>query len=180
MDVISKTFKQLYGKPCWSVKYDPQLNLSLSFGEPVLRIREPYKTKSKSKRIRRLAASRHISIKGAWWLWIYGSYWRLSQDGKTIARSSSTTRKIKMGMESHGGQKLTHVNLDPRNGKTRFEFDLGGVLEARRFDRASDIELWLLYKPNGYVLSIRGEGQYNHTLGSSHDENWKPIGGNHG
>lgn len=82
---------------------------------------------------------------------------------------------MNMGIKFLDGQKLTHVDLDPRTGKTRFEFDLGGVLEARRFDRAFDIELWLLYKPNGYVLSVRGDGQYNHEPGTSHNENWKPI-----
>jgi hypothetical protein len=47
--VIDGSFQALYGKPCWGLHYDRQLNLSMSFGKPSLTVREPYGTDSKSK-----------------------------------------------------------------------------------------------------------------------------------
>jgi hypothetical protein len=32
-DTVSKAFKQVYGKPCWGVEYDRNVNLSMSFGD---------------------------------------------------------------------------------------------------------------------------------------------------
>jgi hypothetical protein len=43
-------------------------------------------------------------------------------------------------------------------------FDLGGVLDCRRFKDNGD-DLWTLYKPRGYMLSVCGNGTLNHLRG---------------
>jgi hypothetical protein len=167
IDLITESFKPVYGIPCWGVRWDPQLNVSLNFGSPSLKIREPYKTKSRSNMIKRLAARRQITIRGEWRLWVYGSYWKIFMKGEQFASSSSPIRKKEIAIGNLEGQKLTRVDVELRNGKTKFEFDLGGILEVRRFDAESDLELWLLYQPDGYVLSCTGDGKLSHERGSS-------------
>ena len=52
----------------------------------------------------------------------------------------------------------------------RFIVSAGSDDDVRRFERDSEDELWLLYKPSGYVLSVRGDGQYSHRPGSGSDK----------
>ncbi len=170
MSIVDRTFDKLIGLHCWGVEYDSQLNISLSFGKPVLYIREPPESKSESQRSKR----RTVRVKGEWWLWIFCSYWKISFDGKKAAGSSSGWRQIMIAIGRLNGQILKSVSVNPKSGATRFEFDLGGVLEVRRFERDSSDVLWMLYKPNGYVLAVRGDGQFTHEKRSRIPEKLKP------
>jgi len=169
MSTIYKTFRKIYGKPCWGLEYDPQLNLSMSFGDPILRIQEPQKSKSKNPLIRDLLSRRRVTVKGKWWLWIYCAYWKISLNDSPAASTSSSYLQISKSLTKLAGQLLNEVHVNPLTGATRFEFDLGGVLEVRRFERNSEDDLWMLYAPNGYVLSIRGDGRYSYAPGSIRD-----------
>lgn len=68
------------------------------------------------------------------------------------------------------GQKLIHVDINRINGFTRFSFDLNTCLEVRRTKKDKNDELWLLYRPNGYVLSIKGNGTFDHEPKSGIDK----------
>jgi len=134
----------------------------MNFGKPSLEVREPFKTDSKSEFVQRVAAARRVTVHGEWWLWIYCCYWRLTLDGVGMATGSSSFRRIERATKHLDGQKLVSVDVDPETGATRFDFDLGCALHCRRYDRDSDRELWILYKPRGYVLSVRGNGCVSH------------------
>ena len=175
MNQIDNTLNQIYGKPCWGISYDCNVNLSMSFGDPMLTIREPFKPKSSSPGIREWASSRQVTIKGKWWLWVFCSYWKLSFDGERAASGASSFRQIQIALAKLSGQILTQAVINPHTGATRFEFDLGGTLDVRRFDRQSKHDLWMLYKPSGYVLTIRGDGRYSHQRRSDHAEKMVPI-----
>ena len=164
---IDKSFQPLYGQPCWGLHYQRQLNLSMNFGNPSLRIREPFHTNAKSDIGRQMAARRCVTVSGEWWLWIYCCYWKLTSDGLPLATGSSSIRKIDRAMAQLDGQALVSVTVEPETGATRFVFDLGCVLHCRRFERDSDAELWMLYKPTGYVLSVHGNGAASHERGKS-------------
>jgi 16S rRNA U516 pseudouridylate synthase RsuA-like enzyme len=84
---------------------------------------------------------------------------------------------MNLAMQRLSGQKLINVHINALTGATSFEFDLGGSLKVRRFDSDSNEELWLLYKPMGYVLTVRGDGHYSHALGSINPkhEKWHII-----
>lgn len=159
---LGTSFQDLYGKPCWGVRHDRQLNLSMNFGTPSLDIREPYVTNFASETAKRVASRRNVTVRGKWWLWIYCSYWRLSSDQRRLATGSSSARQIERAIQQLDGQKLVSAVVNPETGVTRFVFDLGCVLDCRRFERNSDKELWMLYKPTGYVLSAHGNGVISH------------------
>jgi 16S rRNA U516 pseudouridylate synthase RsuA-like enzyme len=84
---------------------------------------------------------------------------------------------MNMAMQRLSGQKLINVHINTLTGATSFDFDLGGNLKVRRFESDSNEELWLLYKPKGYVLTVRGDGHYSHALGSINpkQEKWHTI-----
>src|SRR5260370_42664315 len=101
-------------------------------------------------------------VRGQWWLWIYCSFWRLSLNGELLATGAYADRRITRAIAQLDGQALTSVTINPTTGASRFKFDLGCVLECRRYERDSDAELWMLYEPNGNVLSVRANGTFTH------------------
>jgi hypothetical protein len=173
--IIAETFQQLYGQPRWGVHYHRQLNLSMNFGQPSLKIREPYESNAATEKVRRLMARRNVTFRGEWWLWIYCCFWRLSSGDVALAAGSSSLRRIERAMAELDGQELVSVTVDPRTGATGFRFDLGGALDCRRFGKESDAALWTLYKPDGYVLSVYGNETFSHQPGSAKEEELQPI-----
>ena len=172
---IDKSFQPLYGQPCWGLHHERLLNLSMNFGKPSLSVREPYNTDSKSKVVRQIAARRQVTVRGNWWLWVYLCYWRLTSDSLELATGSSSCRRIERATAQLEGQKLVSVEIQPETGATRFVFDLGCVLHCRRFKRNTDSELWMLYKPSGYVLSVHGNGKFSHQRATEVESRLQPL-----
>jgi hypothetical protein len=172
---IERSIQSLYGHPCWGLLFDRQLNLSMNFGKPSLHVREPFSTESKSEAVRRIASRRRVTVRGEWWLWIYCCYWRLTFNDHQLATGSSSYRQIERATGQLEGQKLVSIAVDPEMGATRFTFDLGCVLQCRRFKRDTDAELWTLYKPSGYVLAVHGNGTFSHQRGTEVEIRPQPI-----
>lgn len=147
----------------------------MNFGTPSLRVREPFSTDSNSEVIRQMASRRRVTVRGEWWLWIYCCHWRLTSEDRQFATGSSSLRRIQKAIGQLGGQELVSVAVEPETGATRFTFDLGCVLACRRFDRDTDDPLWMLYKPNRYVLSVHGNGTFSHERGSAVEKRLHPI-----
>jgi hypothetical protein len=167
--------KPLLAKPCWRVRWDAQLNLDLSFGRPALRIREPYRSSSRSPRVRAQAARRLATVRAEYWLWIYVAYWRITlADGRSATQSSSARAKdiVCANLE---GEKIKKVEVSPLTGSTSFAFDLGSRLEVRRRQPGEDSEIWTLYKPRGMTLSVRGDGFYSSNRATTRQPTWRPF-----
>ncbi|MCE9568383.1 MAG: hypothetical protein K8U57_40810 [Planctomycetes bacterium] len=149
--------------------------MSMSFGKPSLDVREPYSTDSKSEVVQRMASRRRVTVRGEWWLWIYCCYWRLTSNDLELATGTSSIRRIERATAQLAGQELVSVAIEPETGATRFVFDLGCVLQCRRFERDTDAELWTLYKPSGYVLSVHGNGTFSHQRSTEVENRLQPI-----
>jgi hypothetical protein len=149
----------------------------MNFGEPHLDIREPIKVRSSSAVVRRAFSYRNVTVSGKWWLWVFCAFWKLSLRDLGPVTGASSFRSIQYALLRLNGQRLSCATVDPTTAATRFEFDLGGVLDVRRFERGSKEEMWTLYKPNGYCLSVRGDGQYCHELKTSapSEDCWRKI-----
>jgi hypothetical protein len=165
----------LIGQICWGVEYEKQLNLKMSFGKPRLRVREPYVSKSKSRRVREIVACRNATAKGEWWLWIFCAYWRIVVPNSVTATSSSPLRVKRAAMGRLSGQRLKGIRVNTNHVATHFAFDLGATLEVRRMEKASDADVWTLYKPNGYVLGVRGDGTFTYNRGTTPGSQLVPI-----
>ncbi|TWT59110.1 hypothetical protein KOR42_24990 [Thalassoglobus neptunius] len=171
-----KWFRPLYGHPCWGIEYGRQTNLSINFGKPSLEIREPFVTESQSQVVRELASRRLVTVRGEWWLWLWCCYWKLTLNEETLATGSSSARRTKKAMSRLSGQKIVSLSVNEKTGFSGFEFDLGCQLSCRRFERDSEERLWSLYRPNGYVLSVHGNGTYCHQRSTDSELQRNPIG----
>lgn len=173
--VFENVFKRIYGKACWGVKQGYGSFLTLEFGEPHLVIREPIvASKSASLKVRRSLASRQAYPQGQWHLWIYCCTWKVLSHGKRVG-DDSTKARIRGVAKLLDGQKLTRFSISRRRLECAFEFDLGGTLITRPYDKRG--EQWLLYEPSGKVLVLRADGRYKYTRSDVPESKggWKTV-----
>jgi hypothetical protein len=98
-------------------------------------------------------------VHGEWHLWIYCCDWEVFS-GKTRIGDSAAKAKIRRAAEFLDGQKLISFSISPKKVSCVFEFDLGGTLTTRPFDKES--EQWMLYEPSHKVLTVRADGRYKY------------------
>ncbi len=131
--------------------------MTLEFGRPLLEIRNPIRSKSRSTKVRKLLSRRSVAIHGKWHLWIYDCDWIVRAKGKRVGDSGSPLT-YRRAAEKLDGQKLVGIAIDPRSTRTQFDFDLGGSLETRACNR--DGEQWMLKEPSGHWFTVRADGRY--------------------
>jgi hypothetical protein len=155
---FERAFKNVYGKPCRSAKPGYGSFLTFEFGEPHLEIREPRDApKRATRKVRELFARRGVAVHGEWHLWVYECDWEILVEGRRIANNRSSWT-YERGTNRLDGQKLMRFSLQPRGLQSIFEFDLGGVLVTRPYDRSG--EQWILFCPSKKVLTLRADSKY--------------------
>jgi hypothetical protein len=141
--IFEEAFRKIYGLHAWRVTPGWGSFLTFEFGEPHLEIREPLVAKTNvSEKVRKLLAARQVFIKGDWHLWINCCDWNVWSPKKLIGKSTSAST-YKKAADFLDGQKLVRFVLLPKKARCVFEFDLGGRLETRPYDRHS--EQWLFF-----------------------------------
>ena len=86
---------------------------------------------------------------------------------KLIGKSTSASTYTKAA-DFLDGQKLVRFVLLPKKCRCVFEFDLGGRLETRPYDRHS--EQWLFFDKRIHtVLTLRADGNYSYGLSNRPD-----------
>jgi hypothetical protein len=177
MSQIKRSFARLLGLPCWGVSRGFGSFLTLEFGAPHLVVREPIRpTAEASARVKRLLARRSVRARGRWHFWVYCCEWRVVARGRVVG-DWTTPRRIDRAARELNGQKLQNVTVGPRGARTHFVFDLGAELETKPYDRSS--EQWLLYEPDGRVLTWRADRKYKYGPGNSPPEHlpWRRLAG---
>jgi hypothetical protein len=81
------------------------------------------------------------------------------------ASSRSPNGRIERAARQLQGQSLCRVSVDGARGRSRFEFDYGGVMETARMKK-TDIQ-WILHDPKEAVLEVRGDGKYRYAAEST-------------
>jgi len=115
-----------------------------------------------------------VSVRGKWWLWVFCAYWRIHIPHSATATSSSPLRLKRKAMAGLSGQRLQRIRVNPIHGATEFLFDLGAILEVRRFEE-SDADIWTLYQPNGHVLGVMGNGTFTNAIGTTAGHKLMPL-----
>ena len=170
-DPISKVFADIIGKPAWLVRRGYASYLTFEFGEPHLEFREPI-PESKLELLRR----RNISVRGEWHLWIHSCDWHVTVDGGEVAHSESADHVIDAAARALDSRQLLAVDVD-RPGSCRFAFESGALLETIPYDDDRETDQWLLFAPDGNVLTLRGDAKYSWGPGSLGPEQvvWIPL-----
>jgi hypothetical protein len=174
---IDQTLKNFVGLHCWDVYYNKYLNLSMSFGQPIMRIHEPEDINSSDEGLRLRHSHRLVTVRGEWWFWIGSAYWKLSVKGHDKITPLTPLKRMRRGLALLDGQILTGISMNPKTSVTEMDFDLGAKLSIRRLSAQDDSAMWSLYQPNGHVLSIRANRTYKDGHGSMvlDQIEWKPI-----
>jgi hypothetical protein len=110
--------------------------------------------------------------------WIYCCEWEVYTGKKLVGHSDfkgSRKKWIERGAYELEGQKLTGIRVKPESGSSTFDFDLGSRLKTKPYNKRSD--QWLLYQPDGRVLTYRADGRYSHHHGNlpRAQEKWLPV-----
>jgi hypothetical protein len=174
--IFERSFRKLYGKPCWNVKQGYGSFLTLEFGAPHLIIREPRKpSRGMSKRVRENLARRLVYVRGDWHLWLYCCDWTIYDRSKRRADSESSKRTIERAANVLNGQALQQASFHYRGCRSVFEFDLGGRLVVKSWPPA--YEAWLLYEPTAKVLTLKADKTFSHHPGDTltEPEVWRPA-----
>jgi hypothetical protein len=170
---LTTILQPLIGLPCWQVQWDANTNLAMNFGDPTLAIREPKQTLVESPHVREMFSYRHITVRGAWFLWVLHAYWKLVLRDGTGITGTSGQRQKQQALARLDGQQLLGATITPTTGHTILRFDLGAHLTLRRQQKAAE-ELWTLYTPTAHVLTVRGDGQMSYQSDMEPDS-WRPI-----
>jgi len=158
----------VYGNPAWSVRKGHGSFLTLEFGQPDLEVREPLAASPDTQeRVQERLASRRVSVRGRWHLWIYCCNWSITLRGTEVAHSESPDDVIAFATDQLDGQKLLSVIRDERPGTWVFAFDLDCELRTWPYDDDVTGEQWLLYERDSVnVLTVRADGQCSYDSGS--------------
>jgi hypothetical protein len=174
MRTVDQLLHPLVGELCWQARWDNQLGLDLNFGRPSLRIRKPYHTRSKARVVRAAAARRLVTVRGEYWLWILMGRWRITLPDHRRATAVASIWTKDIVCNHFQGEVVTSFEVAPETGRTQLRFDLGSTLDIWRPRECPEEELWSLYTPGGWVLTVRGDGTYSHGRASARDR-WQPI-----
>jgi hypothetical protein len=183
MHKIERWLRPMLGEICWDVRYPNwPFSLDMNLGKPGMEVRQPKRKLTVKEAMQwvkggkydpHLDARRWARLVGQWWLSIDIAYVRFAYEGVTLASTSSTDRRKTIAGRYLAGQKVKLVEIDAATGFTRFCFDLGVVVDVRRRAAGSHEELWTLRLPDGYFLSIHGDGTYAHDVGSRFHKDMK-------
>lgn len=160
--MIKSIIEKIYNLPCWSVKQGHGSFLTFEFGEPHLKIVEPRPAEGiTSQKVRRDFSNRKVIVHGDWHLWIYCCFWKMYFNDKLVANDNTSRRGISRALKILDGQKLIDIRIDANSGNTTFVFDLGGKLVTSGY-KDDTCEQWMLYEPQGNVLSVSNNGTYSY------------------
>ena len=176
-DLLQRVFAPLIGLPAWCVRKSHGSFLTMEFGNPHLRIRQPMvASPNSSERVRQLLARRQILPCGEWHLWIYCCHWRVIHEEREIASSESSNPEIIDAARRIDGQLLTNVTADPTKGTSAFDFDLGAAIHTWPGDESDD-EQWMLYQTGGDVFIYHADSHYSLGRGNepSADAAWQEL-----
>lgn len=145
---LEAVFSSVVGKPAWMVRLGHGSFLTFEFGAPILRRRDP------TARFKR----RVMIVRGEWHLWIYCCLWEVRDGSTLIADSSSDRATMSNAARFLDGQILDSVTYSNDTMRCRFEFDLGGVMEAW-LDGDDPSEQWLLYHKEDDVCILNASNE---------------------
>ncbi len=132
---IQAIIRPLLGQEAWGVALGEGSFITLEFGarRPTTRARErPH---------------------GEWHLWVYCCAWRLDGNDAVIAASEDMRTTLEAAVQRLNGLALRAVDIRRPALETTLTFDNGITLQLFPVF-SEDFEHWMLYTPEGKVLTI--------------------------
>jgi len=161
--LLDTFFDPMRDETCWSAEQGHGSFLALDFGTPMVRVGEVRQmTTTDESGSKFKTPIRTASVHGSWYLSITHCAWSISINERLLAHSESRRTTIARALRVVAGNSIAAVKIDATGSPTVFRFDLGGMLEVRRYDPSVDYdgikEHWCLRQPDGTVLTVRDDG----------------------
>ena len=137
---IQAKLHPLLGQKTWGVSLGFGSFLTLEFGQPLPPSDENQK------------------IHGEWHLWLYCCAWRVEEEDKILAASEDERDHIKTAIHRLDNLTLHSIELLSPACDAVFTFEQQVILRVFAI-YSQDYEHWLLYTPDGNVLSV-GPGSH--------------------
>jgi hypothetical protein len=173
--------RQVQGQVCWAPKLGHGSFLTLEFGRPVSVVRPAIEVAATaSPRVAAILGRAAVHTHGEWHLWIYACHWairRADSDHDVASSDRTDAPDLPEVLSSLARWPLSAITVNPDDASTGFEFGEPSKLVLRTWPKVAWplAEQWLLYAPDGTVLTVRESGQFS--LGpadQAHDE-WRAL-----
>lgn len=137
----------LKGQICWSASNGYGSFITLYFGEPSLRIREPIPViHSTSPKIKKQLSRKRVYLEGQWHIWIYMCSWKLKDKHEVFCTSDSKSKLMNNSLNLIEGQILCDILINEADGSTKFEFDYGSEILTKPYGEGdTEEDNWLIY-----------------------------------
>jgi hypothetical protein len=130
--VIVNAFQPLIGRLAWSVRRVYGSILTIEFGEPHFRVREPIiASAGASEDVRRTLARRRVHIRGEWQLEIRNARWEIVTRYTTTNSDEFEVTDLQDTLNEVDGQRLLSVEAGAEAGSFVLVFDLGASFTIR-------------------------------------------------
>jgi len=136
--------RPLLGTPAWGIRLGVGSFLTVEFGAP--EVASP-------------AAAKH----GELHLWLYMCAWRIEKGEHILAGSDDDRPEIEAALQDLEFGDAEQVELVKPSLDLRVQFRSGARLVTFAASSAHDQAQWMLFTPNGYCLTVFGDGSYEHT-----------------
>jgi hypothetical protein len=156
---LDEVLRLLVGQYVWSVRSGVDTWITMEFGEPHRRIREPRQaSEDASELVKRILARRLITMKGDLSLFIQDSQWSISTGDAVVNWNSDAALVGKMPVHHLDGQKV--LSAVRRSDETVLEFDLGTTLRLGKTIFPNDVKsvLWSIQLWENSRISILDSG----------------------
>jgi len=154
--------------PCWDASSEFGTWLSLSYGQPKVKVREGNPAGDTARQRRR-----RVTMEGDFLLWFEMGEWEYFEDGKRKYHSEQSRAYLRRVAARLQSQCLSSVAVLELPAVVRFEFDLGGTLLVRSsMDAEPGDPLWHLYAFDR-CLTLRADGVLEH--GRSASKNMRKV-----
>jgi hypothetical protein len=158
MDKAKDLLQPLIGNLVWNVRGGDGSFVTMEFGAPHLRIREPIvPVHSTSERVRRRLQQRHVIVMGEWHLWIRFAEWQLSTASGYIDSAYYANFPSHDMFLDLDGQRLSEVAIGDDRSSLILRFDLGGKLLLLS-GVEPEYEQWSLHQWHGPIWVYKNDG----------------------
>ncbi|MGL4609049.1 MAG: hypothetical protein ACRCYY_05100 [Trueperaceae bacterium] len=136
---IASTYEGLLNQKVWQIQLGIGSFITFDFGER--QVVEPGRER------------------GAWHLWVYCCAWRLDHHDTFLVASEDKREKLEKTIQALNNKTLVAIEVQPPAFGTTLTFEEGYVLHLFPVF-SEDYEHWMLFTPDGNVLTIGPGTQY--------------------
>jgi len=163
---LGVVFAPLIGSLVWNVHRGEGRYLTMEFGRPHLRVREPRgRTSATSKRLQRWSRMRKVHVYGDWALFIQGD-WKVAVEDDWLHSDDEIVRHSlkEECLLNLSGQRLVSVEAAEDGRHLSLAFDLAGKLEI--WPPAGDDDMqWSLHGWDGNTAALDHDGKLSFEVG---------------